>query len=372
MISQKWLELFQQLQQQTHPFISEPELQERLETRLNFLSSQFSNLSQKEDPRHKDWLEHETVASVISELMGRERFSPDELRALFNLLMQVQLSQVALIVINHAQSKIPDDEIALKRGLIFQQMGEQEQALDSLNNACELNPDNHLAFYHRGFCLLLAGNMEQATESFKTCTELAPDFVGGYQNLAGCYYQQSEFELAASQCEAVFQRNQTIPPAYITALSAYMALNDLDNVGIWLERAEAHQIVSPELYRLHGLYSAAKEDHETAVDQFSAYLEIAESSFDVLHFRAKSLAASGQWQPLLDDLDVLLSIDDNDHWCLEHLFLAHYHLQHWSDAELVFQKLTTLSDHYLHHFHQELKVIRSEHAEPITFVTTGV
>ncbi len=134
MISQKWLDLFQLMQEQTHPFVSDQELQERLETRLNFLSSQFSNISQKDDPRHRDWLEHEAVASVISDLMGRERFSSDEWRALFSLLMKAQLSQVALTVINHAQSKLPSDEIALKRGLIFQQMGEQEQVFKKAVN----------------------------------------------------------------------------------------------------------------------------------------------------------------------------------------------------------------------------------------------
>ncbi|WP_157673474.1 tetratricopeptide repeat protein [Endozoicomonas ascidiicola] len=362
------MDFFHHLQDKAHSFIDDEQLTERLTARYHFLFSQFSDDTKKDDPHQKGWLEHEAVTFVLGDLLSSETFTADEYRALFLALMQARLSQVALTALNKAQSVMPADEVALKQGLVFQSMGDHEHSKESIEKACQLNPENHLAFFHYGFLLLLTGGVEQATAAFKTCTELAPDFVGGFQNLAGCYYQQSEFQLAVENCEKAYQIQADIPSSYITALSCNLAMGDLDNAAIWLERAREQGIDDLEIDRLHALYAAGREDHETAVELFSKYLDNTEPSLDILHFRGRSLAALGRWEALLETLPALLGVDPSDAWCLENLFLAHFHLQQWTEADQVMNSLLQMSEHYAHRFRDELQELNRNFAKPLSLV----
>ena len=366
MINQKWLDLLSYLQQKTHTFAGENELKDLLESKLMFLKTQFSNISQKEDPRQQDWLEHEAVTAVLTEQMARESFSHDEVSTLFNILSSAKLSQLALIVINSNSDVLAEDDYALKYGQVLLQMGEQDQALASLEKACEINPDNYMAFFHCGFAQIYSGNMEKAEELFKACIEKEPSFVGGYQNLAGCYYQRSEFKLAAECCEQVYEINQTTISCYITAISCHIALKNIEQAQLWLDRAASNSMDSLELVRLGGMVAYESGDNKTAIEQLTTFLESSdEPHFDVLWVRAKALAAEGLWEQLIPDLEALLDIDPFDTSSLESLFMANYHLKNWQKAEQVMMELGKSSEHFFHKYKTQLEDIRKQHAEPI-------
>ncbi|MCW8331396.1 tetratricopeptide repeat protein [Photobacterium sp. SDRW27] len=366
MLSQKWLELLQHLQDGTHEFVEQGEAVERLSTKYSFLKSQFCNISKSEDPAQIDWLEHETFTSVMGEITKECSFTADEMDFIFNCLLSAKLAQLALTMINNHEKVLTEADFSFKRALVLQRLGESELARKALEKTLELEPGHHLAICHLGFIALYSGNLEQAIDYFSACVEKAPDFIGGYQNLAGCHYQNSDFEAAATYCEDVYRLDQTIEQSYVTAISCFLALDDLDSCLNWLERASAHNINSIELFRLRGMVAFLAKDYPQAIDHLSTYLTFYQDNLDVLEVRAKALAATEDWENLKPDLLTLLEVDPFDSWGLEQLFLCYFHTSEWTKAEEVMVQLTKISGHYRISYNSQINRIRQEQQIPLT------
>ena len=366
MISEKWLEFLRFLQQQSRVFAPEEQLLDSLNSKFAFLKSQFGNVNNGNDPRFLEWVEHEAFTSVLSDVLREQSFSQTELRQVFDLLLSVKLAQLALTVVTNHRQLLAEDEFALKRGMALQQLDENQQAEQAFATALSSNPDNHMALFYLGYSQLCVGEMEKATEYFKACVEKAPEFAGGYQNLAGCYYQESEFEQAAKCCEQAQRLDPTLGASYITAISSYLALGRLEAAGQWLQRARDNQVENIELSRLGGMWAHQSGKHQQAVSQLSRYLEITPHDFDVLAVRARALAADSQWQPLLADLKVLLELNPYDSWNLEQLFLASYHTGQWAQAEQAMFELCKQSDHYKITYRQQIDEVRKQQAIVLT------
>ena len=366
MLSQKWFELLQYLQDGTHKFVDQEEIVEQLSTKYNFLKSQFCNISKSEDPAQIDWLEHETFTSVIAEITKECSFTADEMDFIFNCLLSAKLAQLALALINNHKQALTEADFSFKRAIVLQRLGENDLAKQALEKTLELEPDHHLAIFHLGFISLYTGNLEQAKDYFSLCTEKAPEFVGGYQNLAGCYYQESEFEQAVECCKQAQQLEPMLAASYITAISSYLALGQLDAADEWLQKARDHQIEHLELTRLGGILAHQNGKHQEAVTELSRYLDVKHEDLGVLGIRAKALAADSQWQPLLADLEALLNLDPFDTWCLEQMFLASFHTGQWTQAEQAMFELCKQSDHYKIIYRSEIDEIRKQQAILLT------
>ncbi|PSW04300.1 tetratricopeptide repeat protein [Photobacterium lipolyticum] len=362
MISNKWLNLLGFLQQQTHTFAPDAQLTDLLNSKFTFLKNQFSNVNHGNDPRYIDWIEHETFTAVLSDVMREQSFTETELCCAFDLLISAKLFQLALSAVMNHQQVLEKDSFEIKRGIAMQQLGENQQAEQAFTAAIAINPDNHMALFHLGYIQICSGNMEKAIGYFKECTEKAPDFVGGYQNLAGCYYQDEAFEHAAECCEQAHRIDQTVISSYITAVSSYLALGQLEKAGDWLQRAREHQIENIELCRLGGIWAHQSGKHQQAISELTRYLEAKPEELDVLAIRAQALAADNQWQPLLADLNVLLELDPFDGWNLEQMFLASYHTQQWEQAERVMAELSKISAHYKVSHRRLIEDIRKQQA----------
>ncbi|MGF1759515.1 hypothetical protein L4D76_16530 [Photobacterium sagamiensis] len=362
MISSKWFNLLDFLQQQTHKFASDAQLTDLLNSKFTFLKNQFSNVNHGNDPRYIDWIEHEAFTSVLSDVMREQSFSEAELGKAFDLLISAKLFQLVLSMVTNHQQLLADDEFEIKRGIALQHLGEYQQAEQAFSAANSLNPDNHMVLFHQGYIQVCNGNIEKATGYFKACIEKAPDFVGGYQNLAGCYYQDEEFEQAAQCCEQAHRIDSTIVSSYITAVSSYLSLGLLENAGDWLLRAREHQIENIELHRLGGIWAHQSGKHQQAISELTHYLEAKPEDLDVLAIRAQALAADNQWQPLLADLSRLLELDPYDRWNLEQLFLASYHTRQWAQAEQAMSELSKISAHYRVTYRSQIDDIRKQQA----------
>ena len=362
MISEKWLSLLSYLQRQTHVFAPKKELLEQLNSKFTFLKSQFSNVNHGNDPRYLDWIEHETFSAVLSDVMREQTFTKNELCNAFDLLNSAQLCQLALSVINNHQQLLATDEFEIKRGIALQQLGENQQAEQAFSGAISFNPDNHMGLFYLGYSQICCGDMEKAAVYFKACIDKAPGFAGGYQNLAGCYYQEQEFEQAAECCEQAYAIDPTIPASYMTAVSSYLALCKLEDADRWLQRAASQQIETVELLRLAGIWAHQSGKQQQAIVELSRYLEVKREDFDVLAIRAQALAADKQWKPLITDLKRLLELDPFDRCNLEQMFLASYHTEQWDQAEQVMAELSKLSDHYKHTYRNQIDEIRKQQA----------
>ena len=362
MIDNKWLELLGFLQKITHEFECNESIVDSLNDKVVFLNNQFGNINTASNPQYIDWIEHEAFSAVLNDVFKEQRFAEDEINILFNSLISTKLYQLALSLVINNKHHIDADEFDIKRGIILQHLGESEQAEIAFCNAISNSPKNYLGHFHLGYIRLTQGDTEQAVKCFTECTQLAPDFVGGFQNLAGCHYQASEFEQAIDSCIQVYKIDPTLIACYVTAISSCLALKQLERAKVWLDRARNSRIESIELSRLSGIWAHQSQHDAEAILALSKYLEARPEDIDILAIRAQALAGDGQWEPLLIDLKVLLELDPHDAWSLEHLFLANFHTQRWIQAEMAMSQLSKNSPQFKVTYRSQMDQVRKNQA----------
>ncbi len=369
MMDTKWLELYQYLQEKTGGFLYEGNIEDNLNYKYNFIKSQFSTVYSGEDKNRNDWLEHEAFTAFFSDIIRRGSLSLNQLDTAYNILMSAKLCQLALAVINHFRTQLSNDEFSLKAGLIYQQLGDHEHARAMFEDGIKSNPNSYMCFNHLGFNHIYTGENAAAIEMFEQVIALAPELSGGYQNLAGCYYQDSEFKQAASYCEKVFTLDKTIVATYITAISAYLALKNTEQAERWIQLSIDNEITSMELVRLSGISAFQCQRYEEAIAAFNHYLSNTPDSYDVLHLRIKAQIGAHQWTVLEPDLKCLLAFDPHDCELLEQLFLTYYHTKQWLDAEYVLAELNKLSTHYSSTYRDQINEIRQQNSIAVSVIS---
>ncbi|GAL03839.1 TPR domain protein [Photobacterium aphoticum] len=322
-----------------------------------FLRAQFSKVSEQHDDNKTDWLEHESMTLVMSDLFVNLELNKAQVQFLFETLMAAQMCQLAMVVSNHFKAQLSDDEFKTQCGLVYQQLGDYDMAKSMLEEAIEINPANPMLICHLGFNHLFMGESDKATNLFKRATEIAPEFIAGYQNLAGLYYQAGDFELAANYAEQAYACDKSLVSTYVTAISAYLVLGNKDKAEQWINAAIDNQVSSIELVRLAGISAHQHGRLDEALEALDHYLAINPSSYDVLNIRTRVKVDLGQYQDLEADLKQLLSFEPHDEWCLEQLFLCYFHSQQWADAQRVMVELSRLTRHYKITYREQINTI---------------
>lgn len=357
MISSKWLELYQYLNSQIPSLPLQADVELKLNDRLMFLSAQFAKKGQEQDKNQLDWLEHESFTLVLSDIFESLSITQEQLQFLFETLMAAQMCQLAMVVTNRYKSLLNIDEFKSKCGLVYQQLGDYEMAKAMLEESISANDQNPMVYCHLGFNYLYLNERELAIEQFERSIEVAPGFIGGYQNLAGLYYQDSKFEQAADFAERAFACDKSLVSTYITAVSSYLALGQNDKADQWINAAFDHDISSIELVRLAGITAHQNGRLEEALNALDHYLLLKPESYDVVNIRARVKADLGCYAELEEDIQQLLIFEPHDEWCLEQLFLCHFHAKRWAEAQLVMVELNKLAAHYKITYREQLNTI---------------
>ncbi|KXF80852.1 tetratricopeptide repeat protein [Enterovibrio coralii] len=360
MISNKWLELYQYIQQHIESLPQESEVVELLNDRFMFLSAQFvTNETAKNKSQH-DWLEHEAFTLVMSDVLQDLPLMKSQLTFLFETLMAAQLCQLAMVSINAYKMLLSEDDFKCKCGLVYQQLGDYDMAKSSLEESLALNAENPMTLCHLGFNFLFQGHTEEAIQCFEQSTDIAPDFVGGYQNLAGVHYQNGDFELAAKNAELAYSKDTSLVSTYITAVSSYLALGEKDKADQWINNAFENNVSSMELVRLAGIAAHQNGRLEEALEALNHYLEHNPESFDVLNIRAHVKAELKLYVELEADINQLRVFEPNDEWSLEQLFLCYFHTERWNEAQAVMVQLNRLAPRYKITYRDELNTIKKK------------
>jgi len=70
-------------------------------------------------------------------------------------------------------TKLPDDKtVYISRGLVYQDMGNHQFAVDDFNKAIELKPNSSEAYYRRGISKLKSRYYIEAIDDFKKAYDL--------------------------------------------------------------------------------------------------------------------------------------------------------------------------------------------------------
>lgn len=135
---------------------------------------------------------HGEAIAPLETAIAKGETSKDTYLILSDLYRLQQQPEKALEALEKARTLYPDDpEVQSQLLNAYVQAGKVEEAMRVYKEAVEAEPDNKLYRYNYGSLLLEAGRYDEAIEHLKKATELDPDYANAFYNLGAAYINKA-------------------------------------------------------------------------------------------------------------------------------------------------------------------------------------
>ena len=117
----------------------------------------------------------------------------------------------------------------LDRGEAYGQEGQFDKAIEEINKALEIDPQNANAFNDRGLAFWLKGDINSALVDYNKAIEINPSFAMAYNNRGLLYGKgQGEMDLAIADFSKAIEMDPKLVDAYLSRGMAYSFKKEFD------------------------------------------------------------------------------------------------------------------------------------------------
>ena len=114
------------------------------------------------------------------------------------------------------------------RGDQYLDKGDYDHALEDLNEALRLNPDNYYAHQRRGKVFFHKGDKNRAKEDFNEAIRLLPDYHGAYSLRGSLYFEDGNYDQALKDYTKAIEIDPTRGEYYQERAKVYRKLGQMD------------------------------------------------------------------------------------------------------------------------------------------------
>ncbi len=227
------------------------------------------------------------------------------------------------------------------RGVAHWREQRHERALEDFEKSIELNPDYAPVYNNRGNVLMATGRIEEAIEDFSQAIALAPAYGAAFNNRGNAYMALGQLEKAEADLRRAVQLlpssaaplngrgkiaaaqarpfaslrylnraillNRNYPAAYRNRAAALIEVRHYADALNDLEQASATAEGDAQLLVLRGQVNSYRGQHEEAVQDFSAALEIGPENGEAYAWRGLAQLERGRTQEALGDCDMAVT-----------------------------------------------------------------
>lgn len=187
-------------------------------------------------------------------------------------------------------------------GRLYQQEGEEKQALSAYNKAISLNPEFAKAYNNRGVVKMRLDQFEDAIKDYNEAIRLKQDFLHAvYQNRGNAKGTLKQYELAIEDFNEAISIKSDYAEPYTSRAQAKLALDQYESAFADCEEAIRLKPDLPYAYTSRGRVRLATDDIEGAKADFQTALELAKQQ-DNEEVKAY---AERRLQKLSEDIDKL-------------------------------------------------------------------
>ncbi len=171
-------------------------------------------------------------------LVLRARMSKNKDKALENMDQAIEL--------------VPENTVyRLAKAIFLRQANRLDEALATIEKVIQISPENGNAVILQGEIYRQQSRIEEALASFDKATELVPQAPGPYQNRGEIYRLQGEFEKAIAQFNEVLKLQPGVLLTLLHRSDAYMADGKLTEALADIEVVLEKKPSVPAPHRLH-------------------------------------------------------------------------------------------------------------------------
>lgn len=221
--------------------------------------------------------------------------------------------------------------------MVFQNF---QLGVESFSKSIELNPDNPLTYYNRGYAYMKLNKFDKAIEDLDKSIIMDPENKRAYLNLGKCYAIKGDHNLAVSEYKRCLEYDEDYASAYYNMGLSYNHLKQFENAlkaydqSIKLDPDRStyyfnRGIVKQELRKLSSalddFHMAAKLDNKDAEVHFAigfTYLNLGENAKAKLAFQDAIESDSTYWDAYfnrglisMQELDFTTALNDIEIYC---------------------------------------------------------
>lgn len=230
--------------------------------------------------------------SLYLQVLQTQADNFDAMHLLGVLARQTGRPELALDLINRAIRINPQQAAAYcNAGAALQDLNRPGEALASYDKALQLQPGYALALNNRGNALRNLSCYDEALDSYQQAIAAKPDYAEAYNNHAAVLCKQRRYEAALLSCRRALQLNPKFAEALNQLGIILHAMHDFEAAVVQYARVLQIQPGHAEAYCNRGMALHKLRRFQEAVDSYDQALRINPRFANAHLFRANSLHA---------------------------------------------------------------------------------
>ncbi len=209
-------------------------------------------------------------------------------------------------VVEHEPSE--DPLVYLQRGLVFEESGRLDDALNDYGRAIALKPSFYQAFNNRGLVYDKMGLLNNAIMDLNTAISLNPSFYQAYNNRGLVFEKMGEYENAISDYSLAISLNPSDYQAYDNAGVLYANSGRVDVAIQYLTRAITVNENYDNAYDNRGLLYFSLGQNERSLQDFNKAIKLNPSFRDAYLNRGKLYSRIGKKSLAIQDFQKACSL----------------------------------------------------------------
>lgn len=184
------------------------------------------------------------------------------------------------------------------------QKGELQAALQDLDRAIQLNPNDANAYINRGYARHRSGNLGGAVDDYRRAIELNPNSAQAHSNLSHVRFDQRNYAEAAKEATRAIELKNDLPEARVNLGNALFAQGELDRASQEFQAALDLPASNPTKARAHnnrGNIFLARDQIQDAGQQYDQALSLDPTYADAFFNRAIAHERNQNFQAALQD-----------------------------------------------------------------------
>lgn len=207
--------------------------------------------------------------------------------------------------------KTTRDQILVHQGKILFERGKYEMAIDKLNQAVEINPDNDEAYFQRGLAWMYKGSLERAKDDFTRALVTNPQNSVAFANRGTVWFDLGDYDKAVEDFSRSLELNPENTVTLINRGNAYYKRRDYD-LSLWdFNRALE---LDPQSYRAYlgrGNTFYQQEEIEKALDDYTMALRINPANYEAYYNRGNIYFDREEYRLAIVDYETAISLNPN-------------------------------------------------------------
>jgi len=250
--------------------------------------------------------------AAINKAIQLQPNNPNWYNQKYLVLIDFKRYREAEVAINKAIELSPRAAFYLNRGVVHNELGDKQGAIDDYTLAIKINPNYAKAYYNRGYVRKDLGDKQGAIDDFNLAIKFNPNFAEAYYNRGYVRNELGDKQGAIDDYNQVIRINPNYADAYYNRGNARNQLGDKQGA---IEDYNQAIKINPNLdlaYNNRGLARSDLGDKQGAIEDYNQAIKINPNYAGAYNNRGNARSDLGDKQGAIDDYTLAIKINSND------------------------------------------------------------